>query len=163
MLGTPPQDTLHRHLHISNACEHSWIMIIMVGSKMYNTEYDLKAIMYPAYDTPHKLCNIRGNWNTQQPRLPPNNTDRPMCQIPPHLAQVESRVTPSWIFVFSWGAKPAWGVVSAFITRFILLQWTLIRYLVYINKSALLASYYKFQSIIHVFKFNGHLAKPNGG
>ena len=36
-------------------------MMIMVGSKMYKTEYDLKAIMYPAYDTPYKLCNIRGN------------------------------------------------------------------------------------------------------
>ena len=51
MLGTPPQDKLHKHLYISNACEHSWIMMIMVGSKMYKTEYDLKAIMYPAYDT----------------------------------------------------------------------------------------------------------------
>ena len=61
MLGTPPQDKLHEHLHISNACEHSRILMIIVGSKMYKTEYDLKAIMYPAYDTPHKLCNIRGN------------------------------------------------------------------------------------------------------
>ena len=60
MLGTPPQDKLHGHLHASNACEHSWIMMIMVGSKMYKTEYDHKAIMYPAYDTPHKLCNIKG-------------------------------------------------------------------------------------------------------
>ena len=59
MLGTPPQDKLHKHLHISNACGHSWIKMIMVGSKMYKTEYDLKAIMYPAYDTPNKLCNIR--------------------------------------------------------------------------------------------------------
>ena len=48
----------------------------MVGSKMSKTEYDLKA--YPAYDTPHKLCNIRGNQNIQQPRLPPNNAGRPM-------------------------------------------------------------------------------------
>ena len=52
MLGTPPKDKLHKHLHIFNACEHSWIM---VGSKMSKTEYDLKAIMYPVYDTPHKL------------------------------------------------------------------------------------------------------------
>ena len=29
--------------------------------------------MYPVYDTPHKLCNIRGNKIIQQPRLPPNN------------------------------------------------------------------------------------------
>ena len=55
MLGTPPQDKLHKVLHIFNACGHSWIMMIMVGSKMSKTEYDLKAIMYPAYDTPHKL------------------------------------------------------------------------------------------------------------
>ena len=61
VLGTPPQDKLHKHLHISNACEHSWIMMIMVASKISKAEYDLKAIMYPAYDTPHKLCNIRGN------------------------------------------------------------------------------------------------------
>ena len=61
MLGTLPQDKLHKHLHIINACEHSWIMMIMVGNKMSKTEYDLKAIMYPAYDTPHKLSNIRGN------------------------------------------------------------------------------------------------------
>ena len=62
MLSTPPQDKLHKHLHISNACEHSWIvMIVAGGSKMYKTEYDLKAMMYPAYDTTHKLCNIRGN------------------------------------------------------------------------------------------------------
>ena len=30
-------------------------MMIMEGSKVYKTEYDLKAIMYSAYDTPHKL------------------------------------------------------------------------------------------------------------
>ena len=30
-------------------------MMIMEDSKMYKTEYDLKAIMYSAYDTPHKL------------------------------------------------------------------------------------------------------------
>ena len=28
---------------------------------MSKTEYDLKAMMYPAYDTPHELCNKRGN------------------------------------------------------------------------------------------------------
>ena len=36
----------------------------MVGSKMSKTEYDLKAILYPAYDTPHKLCNIGENQNS---------------------------------------------------------------------------------------------------
>ena len=43
-LDTPPQDKLYRRLQVSNACEHSWIMIIMGGSKMSKTEYDLKAI-----------------------------------------------------------------------------------------------------------------------
>ena len=52
MLGKPPQDKLHKHLHISNACEHSWIMMMMEGTKMYKTEYDLEATMHPAYDTP---------------------------------------------------------------------------------------------------------------
>ena len=51
MLGTSPQDKFHKHLHISNACEPSRIMIILVGSKMSKAENDLKAIMHPAYDT----------------------------------------------------------------------------------------------------------------
>ena len=94
--GTPPQEKLYMHLHVLNACEQSCIMMIMGGSqvkskssqrfllqqnKMFKTEYDLKAIMYPAYDTPHKLCNIRGNENIQHPRIPPNNAWRPMCQF----------------------------------------------------------------------------------
>ena len=33
MLDTPPQDKLHKHLQICNACEHSCIMMIMVGSQ----------------------------------------------------------------------------------------------------------------------------------
>ena len=36
-------------------------MMIMEGSKMSKTEYDLKAIMYSAYDTSHKMRNISGN------------------------------------------------------------------------------------------------------
>ena len=78
-------------------------MMTMVGSKMYKTEYDLKAIMYPAYDTHHKLRNIRGNRNIQKPRLPPYNAVRLMRQFkcPPDLTQVVSQVTPSLIFVFS--------------------------------------------------------------
>ena len=47
MLNTPPQDKLHKHLHIFNSCEHSCIMMIMVDIKMSKTEYDFKAIMYP--------------------------------------------------------------------------------------------------------------------
>ena len=33
----------------------------MEDSKMFKIEYDLKAIMYSTYDTPHQLCNISGN------------------------------------------------------------------------------------------------------
>ena len=102
MLGTPPQDMLHKHLYISNACEHSWIMMIMVGSKMYKTEYDFKVIMYPAYDTSHKLCNIRGNWNIQQPRLPPNNAGRHMRHFKCSLTWLKWRAgSPPVRFLFS--------------------------------------------------------------
>ena len=81
MLDTYPQVKPHKHLHIFNSCQHPCIMMIMVGSKMSKTQYDLKAIMYPAYDTPHKLCNIWGNQNIRQPRLPSNNAGRPMRQF----------------------------------------------------------------------------------
>ena len=36
-------------------------MMIMEGSNMSKTEYGLKAIIYSAYDKPHKLCNISRN------------------------------------------------------------------------------------------------------
>ena len=101
MLGTPPNDKLHKHLHISNAREDSWIMMIMIGSKMYKTEYDLKAIMYPAYDAPHKLCNIKGNTNIQQPRLPSNNAGRPMRQFKcPSLGSSGEPGHPQFDFCF---------------------------------------------------------------
>ena len=44
MLDTPPQDKLYRRLQVFNTCEHSCIMMVMGGSKMPKTEYDLKAI-----------------------------------------------------------------------------------------------------------------------
>ena len=44
MLGTPPQDKLYKHLYIFNACEHPWIMMLMVGSKMSKAEYDLNSL-----------------------------------------------------------------------------------------------------------------------
>ena len=43
-LDTPPRDKLYKRLQLFNACEHSCIMMIMGGSKMSKTEYDLKAI-----------------------------------------------------------------------------------------------------------------------
>ena len=36
-------------------------MMIMRGSNMHKAEHDLKAIMYPAYSTHHKLCIIIEN------------------------------------------------------------------------------------------------------
>ena len=36
---------------------------------MSKSEYDQKAIMYPAYDTPHKLRNISGNYTIRQPGI----------------------------------------------------------------------------------------------
>ena len=69
MLTTPPQDTLQMCVCacvrvcvcVVNAHEQSCMMMIMEGSKMSKTEYDLKDLMYSAYDTPHKLYNISGN------------------------------------------------------------------------------------------------------
>ena len=60
MLDTPPQDKLDKHLYVFNACQQSCTMMIMVGSKMSKTEYDLKVKMYPVYDTPHKLYIVCG-------------------------------------------------------------------------------------------------------
>ena len=85
MLNTPPQDTLQTFICIQSL----WAvlqMMIMEGSKMSKTEYDLKAIMYSAYDTPNKLCNINGNYTIRQPKLPPNNAGRPMRQFKCPLA-----------------------------------------------------------------------------
>ena len=36
-------------------------MMIMEGSNMFKTEYDLKATMYSVYDKSYKQCNISGN------------------------------------------------------------------------------------------------------
>ena len=41
-------------------------MMIMEGGKMSLKEYDLNAIMYSAYDTAQKLCNISGNYDINQ-------------------------------------------------------------------------------------------------
>ena len=49
MLITHPQDTL-QNVHVVNAHEQSCMMMIMEGSKMSQTEYDLKDIMYSAYE-----------------------------------------------------------------------------------------------------------------
>ena len=47
MLDTPPQHKLHKLLQIFNACEHSCILMIMVGCKMSKKEYDFMAMAHP--------------------------------------------------------------------------------------------------------------------
>ena len=59
MLDTPPKDKLYRRLQVFNACDHSWIMMIMGGSTMSKTEYDLKAISILPMTYP-KNCAIQG-------------------------------------------------------------------------------------------------------
>ena len=59
MLTTPPHDTVQAFT-CSKAHEQSCMMMIMEGNKMTQTEY-LKAIMYSAYEIPHKLYTISGN------------------------------------------------------------------------------------------------------
>ena len=49
-------------------------MMIMKDSKLSKTEYELKAKMYLAYDTTHKLCNIREIEISHLPRLQSKHT-----------------------------------------------------------------------------------------
>ena len=44
---------LYRHLYVFSACDESCVMMIMEDSKMSKKEYDPKAIMDSAYDTPY--------------------------------------------------------------------------------------------------------------
>ena len=90
MFYTPPHDKLHKHLHIFNACEHCCIMMIMVGSKMSKTGDDLKIIMYRAYDTPHKLCNIGEYWNMHLARTNCWANTRTASDLGRHEAHVTS-------------------------------------------------------------------------
>ena len=76
MIDTPPQDKLYKHSHVVNVCEQSCIMKIMEDSKKSKTEY-LKIIMYPANDTPHKLCNIR------EIKISSNPDHHPLMQADP--------------------------------------------------------------------------------
>ena len=81
MLDTPPQDKLYRRLQVVNTCEHSCIMMIIGGSKMSKTEYDLKAVCILPMTYPQKTVQYKGFYNIQQPRLPPNDAGRPMRQF----------------------------------------------------------------------------------
>ena len=92
-LDAPPQDKLYMRLHVFNACEHSWIMMIMGDSKMSKTEYDLKAIciLCPWYTPKTVQYKGGGNYNIQQPRLPPNNAGRPVRQFKCPLAWLKWR------------------------------------------------------------------------
>ena len=87
MLDTPPRDKLYRRLQVFNACEHSCIMMILGGSKLSKTQYDLKAICILPMTYP-KTVQYRGggDYNIQQPRLPPNDAGRPVSQFKCPLA-----------------------------------------------------------------------------
>ena len=67
------------------------MMMIMEGSKLFKTEYDFKAIIYSAYNIPHKVHNISGNQTIQQLKIPPNNAGRPIRQFKWPLAWIEQR------------------------------------------------------------------------
>ena len=114
------------HLQIFNACKHFCLMKIIVGSKMSKTEYDLKAMVYPAYDTPLKLCNIRGELNIQQPRMPPNIAGRPLRQFKWLLNWLKWRAgSPPVHFLFSrWGEASVRGAQTLMQgSRFVLSGW----------------------------------------
>ena len=108
MLDTPPPDKLYKHLHVFNACEQSRIVMIMGGSKMSKTEYDLKTIMYPAYETPHKLGNIRGVEISGNPDCHPMIQTGP--RISSHASSLGSSGEPGQIpcsiwFSCEWGSQ----------------------------------------------------------
>ena len=110
MLNTPPRDTLEPFLYI----QCLWVVLHNDdnGSKMSKTEYDLKAIMYSAYDKPHKLCNISENYTIRQPRLPPNNAGRPLRQFKCPLAWFKWRAgsPPVRFFFREVGASVRGGI-----------------------------------------------------
>ena len=66
MLDTPRQGKLYRLLQVFNACEHSWIMMIMGGSKCLKQNTTLRPYVSCPWHTP-KLCNIRGGGIVQYP------------------------------------------------------------------------------------------------
>ena len=70
MLNTPPQDKLYRCLKVFNACEHSCIMMIMGGSKMSKTEYDLKAICILPMTYPKKTVQYKGGLQYPATQIP---------------------------------------------------------------------------------------------
>ena len=70
-------------------------MMIMEGSKMSKTEYDLKAILCSAYDTPINcaiLVEIRLSSNPDYHSI--MQQTHASVQMPPRLVQVESWVIP---------------------------------------------------------------------
>ena len=90
MLDTHPQDKLYRRLQVFNACEHSCIMMIMRGSKISKTEYDLKDICILPMTHPQTV-QYKGDYNIQQPRLPPNNAGKLVRQFKCPLAWLKWR------------------------------------------------------------------------
>ena len=62
MYDTPTQDKLYRRLQVFNACGHSCIMMILGGSKMSKTEYDLKAICILPMTYPKNIHGVPIPW-----------------------------------------------------------------------------------------------------
>ena len=116
MLDLPPQAKLYRRLQIFNDCEHSCIMMIMGGSKMSKTEYDLKAICILPTTYPKNCAILGGDYNIQQPRLPPINAGRSVRQFKGPLAWPKWRTgSPLVRYCFlvrgdasSWGVHRPW-------------------------------------------------------
>ena len=108
MLDTHPQDKLYRRSQVLNACEHSCIMMmIMGGSKMSETEYDLKALCILPMTYPQNCVCVCGGITI------PNHLDyHPIMQADPCVSSNAPSLGssgelghPLYDIVFSWGGR----------------------------------------------------------
>ena len=108
MLDTPPQDKLYMLLQVFNACEHSSIMMIMGGSKMSKTEYDLKSICILPMTYPKTVQYKRGMTISSNPDYHPL-MQADMC-VSLNAPSLGSSGEPGHLLngiIFSWGGTPA--------------------------------------------------------
>ena len=106
MLDTHPQDKLYRRLQVFNACEHSWIMMIMGSSKMSKTEYDFKAICILPMTYPKNTKGGGGGGGTISSNpdyYPIMQTDPYVSSNAPSLGSSGEPGHPLYDIVFSWG------------------------------------------------------------
>ena len=121
MLDTPSQDKLDKNLHVFNAFEQSYIMMIMGGSNKPRTEYNLEA-----YYTSHKLCIITGNSNIRQLKFPPNNAGRPIRQFKCPLSWLNWRAGSHpvrFCFLVRWEASVRGAQTPTQGSRHVLTEW----------------------------------------